>query len=70
LKNGTSYAGIAKSETADELVINSPEDGIVKVKKADIESRTPGLSPMPEGFATILGHEDLRNLVEFLASQK
>jgi len=70
LKNGTSFAGIVKSETADELVINSPEDGIVKAKKSDIVLRTPGLSPMPEGFASILGREDLRNLVEFLASQK
>src|SRR4030095_8134486 len=30
LKNGTAYAGILKSEDANDLVLNSPEDGIVK----------------------------------------
>jgi quinoprotein glucose dehydrogenase len=70
LKNGQVYAGILKSEDANELVINSPEDGILKVKKVEIESRQKGLSPMPEGIGTILSKQDIRNLVEFLATLK
>ncbi len=70
LKGGTSYAGVIKSDTASELVINSPEDGLVTVKKSDIQSRDKGLSPMPEGMGQVLSKEDLRNLVEFLANQK
>ena len=70
LTSGTVYAGVIKSETAGELVINSPEDGLVTVKKSDIKSRDKGLSPMPEGMGQILGKQDLRNLVEFLASLK
>jgi quinoprotein glucose dehydrogenase len=70
LTSGTVYAGVTRSETADELVINSPEDGLVTVKKSDIKSRDKGLSPMPEGMGQILGKQDLRNLVEFLSSLK
>src|SRR5205085_1170439 len=70
LKNGTSYAGLVKSEDDDNLVINSPEDGIVTVKKSEIEKRSVGLSPMPEGMAQLLGRRDLRDLIEFLATQK
>jgi quinoprotein glucose dehydrogenase len=70
LKNGTSYAGIIKSEDSDNLVLNSPEDGIVTIKKSEIQSRNVGLSAMPDGMAALLGRKDLRDLIEFLATQK
>ncbi|HEY0549309.1 MAG TPA: PQQ-dependent sugar dehydrogenase [Verrucomicrobiae bacterium] len=70
LKNGMSYAGLLKSETASGLVINSPEDGLVTVKKADVKSRDRGLSAMPEEVGNILSKQDLRNLVEFLSTLK
>jgi quinoprotein glucose dehydrogenase len=70
LKNGTAYAGIVKSEDSNNLVVNSPEDGIVTIRKADIQSRNLGLSAMPEGMAALLGRKDLRDLIEFLATQK
>ena len=70
LKNGTTYAGILKSETATALEINSPEDGLVKVNKTDIKSRDRGLSGMPEELRQIVSREDIRNLVEFLSSSK
>ncbi len=68
MKNGTTYAGVIKSETATELEVNSPEDGMLKLKKADITSREKGLSGMPEGFSGVLTKQEIRNLVEFLAS--
>ena len=70
LKNGQSYAGVIKSETAEELLLNSPEDGLVKVKVGDIQSREKGLSGMPEGFGDLLTRQDLRNLIEYLATTK
>jgi quinoprotein glucose dehydrogenase len=70
LKNGTAYAGIVKSEDDKELVLNSPEEGLVKIKKADIEKRDTGLSGMPEGLGEVLSKRDLRDLIEFLGSQK
>jgi len=70
LNDGSSLSGSVQSETPAELVINSPEDGEVRLKKTDIKSRERALSGMPEEFRQILTKQDLRNLVEFLASQK
>ena len=70
LKDGDSQAGVLKTETADTLVLNSADSGVVTLKKADIKSRRAALSPMPEGLGQILSKQDLRNLVEFLSSLK
>jgi quinoprotein glucose dehydrogenase len=69
-KDGTTFAGVVKSQSPTELVLNSPEDGIVKIKVSDIKTRERGLSAMPEGLATLLGRHDVRDLVEFLSSCK
>ncbi len=69
LKNGTAYAGTVKTENDTELVLNTAEDGPVKVKKAEIAKRDRGMSGMPEGIASVLGRRNLRNLVQFLAEQ-
>lgn len=66
MKNGTFYAGLLKSENDTEIELNSPEDGIVKLKKSEIESQQKGLSGMPEGMNNILSKQDLRHLVEYL----
>jgi quinoprotein glucose dehydrogenase len=68
--DGPAYAGILKSETDQELVINSPEDGLVTVKKSNIKRRQRGQSGMPEGMGTVLTKVELRDLIEFLASLK
>jgi len=70
LKNDESVAGIVKSEDANELVLNTPDRGVVIVKKSEIQSRDKGLSAMPEGLAVALTKKDLRNLVEFLGTAK
>jgi quinoprotein glucose dehydrogenase len=69
-KDGTSVAGIVKSETDTELVLNSPEDGIVKIKKSEITARERGISSMPEGLSGLLSKRDLRDLVQFLSELK
>ncbi len=70
LKNGTIYAGQVKQATEKELLLNSPEDGLVKVATADIKERQRGLSAMPEELVTYLSKRELRDLVEFLATLK
>jgi quinoprotein glucose dehydrogenase len=71
LKNGDTLAGTVKSENERELVLNVAEDGsIQKIAKDQIEKRERGLSAMPEGLAKLLSKQDLRDLVEFLASLK
>jgi quinoprotein glucose dehydrogenase len=70
LKNGAVYAGMVKSENDTEIELNSPEDGLLKLKKADVQSRERGLSAMPEELRQVLTKQDMRSLVEFLSSLK
>ena len=42
----------------------------IDVDTAQIESRTKGVSAMPEGFGKTLSKRDLRDLVEFLAQMR
>ncbi|HTD64972.1 MAG TPA: HEAT repeat domain-containing protein, partial [Candidatus Limnocylindria bacterium] len=70
LKNGMAYAGQLKSESPQTLEINSPEDGLIPIKKSEIKTRERGLSAMPEELRQVLTKQDLRNLVEFLAQSK
>jgi quinoprotein glucose dehydrogenase len=70
LNDGRSFAGQVKKETADELVVYNQEDGDVTIKKSEIKTRNRALSGMPEEFRQILTKQELRDLVEFLASQK
>ncbi len=70
-KDGQIYAGIVKSEDANELKISVTEDGAVTlltVKKTDIQSRQRGLSGMPEGLGKALSKQDIRDLVAYVAS--
>jgi quinoprotein glucose dehydrogenase len=71
MKGGQSYAGIVKRQDDQELTLLSTDDGaIVKLNKGDIEMKVKGQSAMPEGMGGILTKTDIRNLVEFLATQK
>ena len=67
------FSGIelqVKKENDTELVVCNQEDGDVTIKKSDIKTRNRALSGMPEEFRQILTKQELRDLVEFLASQK
>ena len=46
------------------------EGKLVTVRKNQIEERQRGKSAMPDDVAKFLSKTELRNLVEFLASQK
>jgi quinoprotein glucose dehydrogenase len=69
MKGGDTHVGLLKQEDAEHIVIDSGEDGLLKVPKAEIENLDLGLSAMPPEIATMLSKRDLRNLVEFLATQ-
>ena len=70
LKDGDSYAGVLKAETATDVVLNTPDNGLITLKKADVQSRKRALSPMPDGLGQILSPQELRDVVEFLSSLK
>jgi quinoprotein glucose dehydrogenase len=69
-KDDNFYAGVIKEEDADKIVLNSPEDGILTLKKDNIAAREKGLSGMPEGLYLMLTKRELRDLVAFLGSLK
>ena len=70
LKNGKTVTGVVKKETPAQVDLMNADGKIEAVKTADIQSRTRGVSAMPEGFAKTLSKRDLRDLVEFLAELK
>ncbi len=70
LKNGGGAVGVLKSEDATNLVLNSVDDGLIRLKKEDVKTRRTGRSAMPDGLGKLLSQSDLRNLVEFLATLK
>ncbi len=70
LKDGRSFVGTLKKEDANEIILNSPEDGPVTIKTKDVAKRERGLSGMPPELAKVLSKKDLRNVIEFLATQK
>jgi quinoprotein glucose dehydrogenase len=66
---GATHVGLLRNEDAAHIYIESPEDGTLKIPKAEIENLDLGLSSMPPEIATALSKRDLRNLIEFLATQ-
>ncbi len=70
MKNGAPYAGVVKRETDSTVVLLSPEDGEVTLKKSDIVTREKGVSGMPEGFGQLLSRHELRDILEFLGTLK
>jgi quinoprotein glucose dehydrogenase len=70
MKDKNVYVGILKKETDTMIQINSPEDGLLDLAKADIVKRERGQSGMPEEIRQVLSKRDLRNLVEYLSGLK
>ena len=70
LKDNRGLSGTLKSETETNLVLNTPEDGPVTVEKSEIQRRWIGVSPMPEGIWQTLTKQELRDVIEFVASLK
>ena len=69
-KDGVWYAGTIQTDTDEELVINSPEDGIITIEADNIKTRERGASGMPEGMGLILTRKELRDLMAYLTSLK
>jgi len=70
LKDNRGISGTLKSETETNLVLITPEDGPVAVDKSEIQRRWIGPSPMPENIWQQLSKQELRDVIEFVASIK
>jgi putative heme-binding domain-containing protein len=70
-KDGNTYAGGVRGETADELTLVDSENRKTVIKKKDIDRRKVSeLSMMPEGMHTGLKPEEFADLVAYLQSLK
>ncbi len=70
LKGGKAVTGVVKKDTPTEIQLLDANGETIKVDPAEVQSRTRGISAMPEGFGKTLSKRDLRDLVEYLASLK
>lgn len=70
VKAGKNYAGVVRSDTEKELIIDAGDGAVVTIDKKEVDSRTKGLSPMPQDIDKTLSKRDVRDLVEFLANLK
>ena len=67
---GVIHTGIVKEETDTTLSLLSPEGKVIKIDVDAIEDREQGQSSMPEKLEQLLTREELRDLVEYLATLK
>ncbi len=65
-RDGSLAIGVVKSDTAEALVLETPEEGRVTIPQAQIESRDPALSAMPEGLGELMTLRELRDLLAAL----
>jgi hypothetical protein len=70
MKDGRTYMGKVKEQTTIDFVLDSPEEGPVRILRNNIRDAAQVQSAMPEGLGDVLGPLDLRNLVEYLSTLK
>jgi hypothetical protein len=62
---------LIKDEGADEVVLATSADEVVRIPRGDVEELRPGtVSLMPSGFDQQLTPQDLADLIAFLKAAK
>ncbi len=70
LNDGSTKAGMVKSENAEAVTLQNPGAPAETVKKADIKSRDNVPSGMLPNLGVLLSRRDLRDIIEFCATLK
>lgn len=70
LSEGQVVAGVLRSEDANSIRIITAEGKPLTIAKSEVEERKRGASAMPEDLTKSLSRFEIRDLIEFLASQK
>ncbi len=68
LKDGSVLVGRVPKQTDSVVQVIAPDGKVTDLKRSEVTSITPPISPMPPLGMTLPPH-DLRNLIAFLASQ-
>ncbi len=69
MRDGRVLTGTVKSEDKEKVVLADATGKATTIAVKDIDERTAGISPMPE-VGPILSMEEIRDLIEFLATLK
>lgn len=69
LTSGKIVSGTVRSEDKTKIVLVPSDGKPIEVLLADIESRSNGISPMPE-MGPVLTMDEMRDVIEFLATLK
>jgi putative heme-binding domain-containing protein len=68
---GKAYAGVIGRETSDAVFLRTAERAEIRLPRTEIEELAPStVSIMPQGLDKTLAPEELRDLIEFLSSQR
>lgn len=70
MKDGQVHTGVLKGDDGKTLRLITAEAKTLTIPKADIEEQKRGGSAMPDDVLKYLSKSDLRDVVEFLATQK
>jgi quinoprotein glucose dehydrogenase len=70
LDTGTVVTGILRHEDDEKAVLLNADGKEVEVELDAVEDRAQGLSAMPEDLMKFMSQRDLRDVVEFLSSQR
>ncbi|MGE3809660.1 MAG: c-type cytochrome, partial [Gemmataceae bacterium] len=70
LTNGKFLTGILKKDDGKQLQLMTPEGKLLVIPKDEVDFMQKGKSAMPEDLLKHLSKRDIRDLVEFLATQK
>ena len=69
MKSGEQVTGIVTADTPDNVTVVVGADQQRRLRPAEIASRQPvRVSPMPEGLLNALTHQQVADLLEFLAT--
>jgi len=61
-------AGVILEETETSVKVRTSQDEVVEIERAAITGRRKDLSAMPQDVAKFLSREEMRDLIEYLAS--
>jgi putative heme-binding domain-containing protein len=68
-KDGVVYDGLIARETADAITLMQADRTEKRIPRASVDAIVQGkISIMPQGFDTLLTHDDLRDLIAYLGT--
>lgn len=69
VKDGENYSGLIASEDENTVTLKAAFGALTAVSRSDIASmKSTGMSIMPEGLEAGLPHQDMADLIEFIAT--